>query len=66
VSLFLSQFAFVSPVNAKEGWEPFSPRPEISPQFKFSKREVLITKGVGLLSRVWRRTKLEPGAGIMR
>ena len=38
VSLFLSQFAFVSPVNAKEGWEPFSPRPEISPQFKFSKR----------------------------
>ena len=65
VSLFLSQFAFISPVNAKEGWEPFSPRPEISPLFEFSKKGVLVTAVVGLLSRVLRRTKLEPGAGIM-
>ena len=38
VCLFLYHDAFTSPVNANGGWTPFSPRPEISPQFKFSKR----------------------------
>ena len=38
VCLFLCQDAFTSSINSKGGWKTFSPRPEISPQFKFSKR----------------------------
>ena len=30
--------AFVPSVNATGGWETFSPRPEISPDFQFLKR----------------------------
>ena len=51
VSLFLSQFALISPVNANEGWKPFSPRPEISPLFEFSKKGGLGNSGSWIIEQ---------------
>ena len=39
--------AFVPSVNATGGWEPFSPRPEISPDFQFLKKGGQMGKEVG-------------------
>ena len=41
--------AFVPSVNATGGWEPFSPRPEISPDFQFLKKGGADGKGGWLI-----------------